>query len=187
MKKIFLSIIAITVCLTLSAQTGEEILAKIEKAGAKGTAIEQVFSEVRSWADNARKSVTLGGNLKWKDGNLKMDYSNGDSFSIEGNTMTIKKAGKVQNFDLTKNMMMKGLSHALTYSFRGKLQELAQEQKAKLLASKEGNDFVVILNATQKAARGYNCITIRYNAKTCQIKSMKMDEFSGLSTIYSIE
>lgn len=178
---------AVAMAFSLSAQTGEEIIAKIEKAGAKGTPIEHKFTEVRSWADNSRKAVNLDGNLKWKDGNLYMDYSNGESFYIEGNKMTIKRGGKTQVFDLTKNMMMKGLSHVLIYSFKGQLQELAKEQKANIGAAKEGNDYVVFLSATQKGARGYNRIAVHYNAKTCQIKTMKLDEFSGQSTSYSIE
>lgn len=187
MKRFLLSIIALAAAFSLSAQTGEEILARIEKACANGVTIEHKFTELRSWTDHSKADVKLDGNLKWKDNNLYMDYSNCEAFSIVGNKMTIKRGGKSQVFDLTKNMMMKNLSRALTLAFQGRLLELSKEQKSNIVASRDGNDYVVILSATQKAARGYNRITVHYNARTCLIKSMKMDEFTGLSTSYSIE
>ena len=187
MKKFLIALSALFLGLSMSAQTGEEILAKIENSNAKGVSIEHKFTEVRSWADNSRKAVTLDGNLVWKDGNLRMEYSNGDKFSIEGTKMTILRGGKSQVFDLTKNMMMRNLSNALTLAFHGRMAELSKDQKARILATKEGGDFIVTLSATQKAARGYNRIEVRYNAKNCMIKAMRMDEFSGLSTSYSIE
>ncbi|MBQ0122479.1 MAG: hypothetical protein KBS38_02500 [Bacteroidales bacterium] len=185
MKRIILSIIAIISGISLNAQSGEEIIGRIAKAGEKGFTIERKFNEVRKSA--GKKAVTLDGDLKWKDGNLVMDYSNGEHFSIEGTRMTIRRGGKQQVFDLTKNMMMKALSHALTYSFEGKLMELSKEQNTNLVATRDGKEYVVTLNATRKAARGYNRIVVRYDTATCCIKSMIMDEFNGTSTSYTIE
>lgn len=185
MKRILLSLLALTFAASLGAQSGDEIIERIGKAGAKSYTIDCTFKEIRKSA--SKKEVSLGGNLKWNEGNLIMDYTCGEFFSIEGNTMTIRRDGKQQVFDLTKNMMMKALSRALTYSFEGRLKDLAKEQNTNLLASKEGNEYVVTLGATKKAARGYNRIIIRYDAKSCRIKSMIMDEFNGTSTSYSLE
>lgn len=183
---------AIFAAFSLSAQTGDEILSKIEAACAKGVNnIDHSFTEVKTPAPTQGGKVHVhksDGKLTYKDGTLTMNYTNGNFFKTDDKKMTVTRGkGKQQEFDLTKNKMMKNLSDALRFCFDGKIKNLASEQNANILASKKGNEYVITISAKQKSARGYNMITITYNAKNCAIKTMKMDEFNGTSTFYSVE
>ena len=188
MKKTLFAIAALLACtFSLSAQSSAEILSKIEKAqnGGKQIAASRFF-ELRSSADRTVQPVKLEGKLSYTPAdNLQMNYDNGELFSIEGNKMTIRRDGTEQVFDTAKNLMMKGLSHALLYMFQGRLNNLATEQNADIAATKEGSEYVVTITARKKAARGYSRTIIRYDARNCSLRNMQMDEFSGASTYYS--
>jgi len=187
MKKIMILTTALlsSIALNLSAQTTDEITARVQGAKARTVVIDKKFTEVRTSPDG--KSVTLTGQLVYKpDSYLSMSYDNGELFLIDGFQMTINRDGKSQSFDLTKNQMMKALSHALLYSFRGTLIDLSVEQKTMVNAIEKGGDYVITLKATKPAARGYSRIEVFYDASTSAIKAMTMDEFSGASTYYSM-
>lgn len=185
MKKIILTLSALLCVFSLNAQSGETILSNIEKACGKGVNVSGRFSEVRKSADKAAAPVILAGKLAFKGtDNLEMIYDNGNKFLIEGKVMTIVNDGVKQTFDLTKNLMMKGLSQVLICSFTGQLPTLAAEQNAIIMASKEAKDYVVTLKAQKKAVRGFNRVIVHYDATTCKIKSMMLEEFSGAITSY---
>lgn len=189
MKKLILSIAAVACSLALSAQTASDLLAKIQNAPVRNETVISKFTEVRTPSPmmaNA-KTVTLTGTLTFKTTTfLSMIYDNGELFAINGTEMVINRDGKNQVFDTSKNLMMQGLSHTLIYAFEGKLATLATEQNADITAEKKGADIIVTVTARQKAARGYSKITVGYDAKTYAIKNMKMDEFTGASTWYTM-
>lgn len=178
---------AIIACsFSLRAQDSAAIIALIEKAYATPKAVNTNFSETYTSYDSSEPQKERKGTLSYDAGNIEMNYTNGDKFIIIGNTMTIKNGSQTMTFDLTKNIMMRGLSHTLDYAFEGQLTKLAVEQNADISASKEGDYYLVTLTARKKAPRGYNCIVAYYRIKDCLINSMRMDEFNGASTYYTI-
>jgi len=184
MKKLAVIISVLVSSLCVMAQDQDAILSMLEENPSGDIAAK--FSETRTSADKS-SSRNLTGTLVYKTaGDLSMIYDDGEQFIIKGNTMKIYQNQVETVFDLTKNLMMKGLRNALIYSFQGKLQNLAVEQKADIKAVKEGKIYVVTLTAQKKAVRGYSRIEIRYNSSDCAIVSMLMEEFSGAVTKYSL-
>ena len=182
----FVAFALMMTCVAASAQDAEAILSKIESKAPQN--ISGKFTEVRIAAGASESAgEKLSGDLVFKtEGYLSMDYTNGEQFVIDGSSVKITRAGKTQVFDASKNMMMKGLSHMLVYAFQGKAKLLSQEQKTTLLVNKEGDEYVVILAAQAKAARGYSRAVFRYDASTCRIRTMELVEFSGAVTRYAL-
>lgn len=186
MKKIIAIIAAALCALTMNAQDSAQIISKIEKANSSSRTVRENFSEVMTPADKSLKQKKREGVFEYKPDYFRMDYSNNDLFLIENNVMTLKNGAATQKFDLTKNLMMKGLSNTLMYAFQGQLTKLAVEQNADITASRDGNFYLVTLKAKKKAPRGYSQIVVYYRVSDCMINSMRMDEFTGASTYYSI-
>jgi len=187
MKKIIMLVATVfaAMAFTPAVQTTEEITNAVQNAKARTSVIDKKFTEVRT--SPSGQKVTLTGQLIYRpDSYLSMAYDNGELFLIDGNKMTINRDGKSQLFDLTKNQMIKSLSHALLYSFRGALVDLSVEQKTSVEAVKKGGDCIITLKATKQAARGYSRIEVFYDSATFDIKAMTMDEFTGASTYYSM-
>jgi len=184
MKRIILTIAAVLLASFSYAQTSDAILSLIEKANHSTRSVQ--FKEKRTSVGEGAKTVTVEGELLYKEAEnyLSMLYTNKDVFIIDGNKMTIVRDGNANIFDLTKNVMMKGLSTVLMSSFSGKPGVFAAEQKADINAVKEGGDYVVTVKATKKAPRGYSRIIIRYRTSDCAISGMQMDEFTGATTSY---
>ena len=186
MRRIIVCIVAALCALSMNAQDSGQIISKIEKAYSSSKTIKDKFSEVLTPADKSAKQKMRDGDFEFRQGYFKMDYSNGDIFLIDGNSMTIKAGSANQKFDLTKNLMMKNLSNTLTYVFEGQVTKLATEQNADITAKKDGNFYLVTLTAKKKAPRGYSQIVAYYRVSDCKLYSLRMDEFTGASTFYSI-
>ena len=187
MKKTALCIIPLlAAALSLNAQNSADIISRIEKAYATPKTVETAFSEVYTSFDATVPQKNRDGNLNYNAGSIRMDYSNGDLFEVSGNTMTIKNGSAKQVFDLAKNIMMKGLSNTLNYAFQGQLTKLAAEHDADITASKDGKFYLITLTARKKAPRGYSKIVAYYRIADCLLTSMRMDEFNGASTFYTI-
>ena len=187
MKKILLMAAALLIAGAAAfAEDAEAIISKIESKASQN--ITHKFTEVRIAAGASESAAeNLSGDLVFKtEGYLSMDYTNGEQFVIDGSTVKITRGGKTQVFDASKNMMMKGLSHMLIYAFQGKIKLLSEEQKTTLLVNKEGSEYVAILVAQTKSARGYSRAIFRYDASTCRIKSMELVEFTGAVTRYAL-
>lgn len=187
MKKAILIMAAAIVCSTnLRAQDSATIISLIEKAYTTPKAVNTNFSEIYTSYDKTVPQKERKGELSYDGGNIEMNYTNGDKFVIIGNTMTIKTGSQTNTFDLTKNIMMRGLSHTLDYAFEGQLNKLAEEQNADITATRDGDYYLITLTARKKAPRGYSSIVAYYRVKDCLINSMRMDEFNGASTYYTI-
>ena len=185
MKKILLVLASLMGALPLLSQSSDQILSIIEKSAAEHSVYSSRFSEVRTPASKGQKPVTLKGQLEYKAPEyLSMDYDNGEKFLLDGDSMTMVRDGNTVSFDTSKNLLMRGLKHALMYSFSGKLQDLSAEQGADIEAVKKGNQYVVSLTAKKKSARGYSRIIVRYDLKGALV-DMQMDEVTGASTFYS--
>ena len=191
MKRLVLSILAIALAFSAAARTSEEILAQIRAAQNGGKTIEFTpIVEVRTNYVGHPGSETLTGKLKFvsKDDFLVMNYDNKEDFVIQGKQMVIKKNGQQpQVFDLSKNMMMKGLSRTLLCSFRGTLEDLAKEQKSSITAVEDGKNYKVTLTATKKQPRGLAKVEVVYKQKGGDLVSIYFEEFTGAKTSYNWE
>lgn len=188
MKKLLLILCAVLGAWTLGAQNSTEILNRIDATLAKAPAVTGRFHEVRTPAAKDQKPVQLTGKLVFKpDIFLSMLYDNGDQFTIDGDKMVVQRDGNPMVYNLTKNLMMKGLSHILLYSFKGDLPLLAQEQDADIQAVQEKGRYVVTLTPRKKTPRGCSSLVVSYDAATCAIREMILDEPTGASTRYSMD
>ena len=186
MKKLIFSIAAlVAAALSLNAQTPDEIIAKIEKANHPD--IESRFTEKRVFKAGPEKNFT--GMLSFRNPDtLTLTYDDpSEGFHIDASKVSITRQGNTAVFDAAKNQMMKSLSHALIYAFQGKISELVAEQDAILDAVKNGNMYSVTLTAKKKSARGFKSVVINYSVKDCGIRSMSLDEFTGVSTFYELK
>ena len=186
MKKLVFFIAAVfAATLSLSAQTSAEIVSKIEKAN--HPAIESPLAEKRTSKALGEKDYTA--KLIYRGPSyLKLEYDDpSEGFLIDGTKVSITHAGKTAVFDASKNLMMKSMSHALLYAFQGKITELVAEQNASLDATKEGDMYCIVIKALKKSVRGYSTMVINYSVKDCGIRSMRLDEFIGLSTFYELK
>lgn len=185
MKKILVLTAMLFSSLFLSAQDAETIFKTIENGSARKGDFVVKFAECRMFP--GKDKVDLTGDLVFKpDTFLSMIYTNKEKFIIDGNKMVIIRDGQNQVLDLTKNIMMRGLSHALLYSFQGKLPLLAKEQSIDITAAKDGKDYVVTLIAKKKMVKGISRLTVKYNQVTGAIKDMLMEEFGGNRTYYKV-
>ena len=186
MKRFLISLTALVLAaFAASAQDDQAVLSKIAAAHKGGLSVEKRFVEIRT---KGKKTETLKGMLTFaKPDTFNMVYDNGELFSIEGSSMTIRRGKKENRFDLGKNKMMAGLSHTLLYSFRGTLKELAEEQNSEIRAVKEKEGYRVTLTAVKKSARGYGKVEVIYGLKDCGVVSILLEEFGGNSTFYSWE
>ena len=179
-----ISALLLAAALPLGAQDDARILSEIASAPARSVKIERRFLETRNFP--GKSEVQLEGELRYDTGTaLSMIYDNGEKFIIDGDAMTIDRDGKHQIFDTSKNLMMKGLSHALLYSFKGTPDALASEQGCDLTTGTSGEEYLVTLTSRKKAARGYSRIEIHYGIAAGEIRSMRMDEVTGASTYYT--
>jgi len=182
-KAVILALLLFTAAAAFAQES--EVISKIKSAAVRKEKVERNFEEVRNTAGKS-KTVKLEGKLVYEpETKILMDYTNGEEFSIDGNTLVIDRDGNRQQFDTSKNIMMRGLSHAILYAFSGRMDELAKEQNAMLLTNSKDGKIIITLSAKAKAARGYSCIEVSYDSKTYALETMRMDEFTGTSTYYS--
>lgn len=174
MKKILTTLTLLVSAFTLFAQGGKDIT-------------NASFREVRTPATADSEVMTLTGKLNYKaDNYLCLNYDNGELFLVDGNKMVIDQNGQRAEFDLSKNIMMRSLSHVLLYSMQGKLDDLAVEQKCDIKKESIKGQQVVTLTAKKRGVKGYGMIVVSYDEKTKSIRNMRMDEFTGASTFYEL-
>ena len=186
MKRILISLAALVMAATtVFAQDSDAILAKIAGAHNGGLSVDKRFVEVRT---KLKKTETLKGKLTFsKPDTFDMVYDNGELFSIAGSKMSIKRGSKTNNFDLSKNKIMAGLSHTLLYSFQGVLGDLAKEQNSIINAVKEKEGYRVTLTPAKKLPRGFSKVEVVYSLSDCSVVSILLEEIAGNSTFYSWE
>ena len=148
MKKILITLTLLVSAFEIFAQGGKDIK-------------NATFKEIRTPAIADAAPVTLTGTLNFKmDSYLSMAYTNGELFLIDGDKMTINRDGSKAEFDLKKNIMMRSLSHVLLYSFQGRLDDLAAEQKCDIKKSDSNGMHVVTLTARKRGVKVYGVIEV---------------------------
>lgn len=166
----------------------EDILDKIESANSSVTAIEAHFNQTKTLPASG-KEIKSKGTLYYnaKDRmSLIYDVPESDVFIIDGVKMSMSRGGKKNVFDTSKNALMGNLSATLLNCITGKIRALAQSNDADVTAEKTKEGYLVTATARKKAAKGYSSIVLLYNPDTFVLTSMKMVEFSKISTFYEL-
>ena len=183
----FLSLLLLALALPLCAASEAEMLQFISRSGEARAEMSTPFEETRAMP--RKEKVVLRGNLLYRSPDfLDMQYENPDKehFKIEGNKMVNRRGGLEIKSDLTKNVLMRRLSHTLLYAFSGQVEKISTEQNTTLQVSELKDEYCVVLDARKKQPMGYCHIEIHYRKSDGQIVFMQMDEFNGTSTIYAL-
>ena len=186
-KLCWLSVLMMALALPLNAVSEAEMLQYISQTGTQRTEVGTPFQETRAMP--RREKVSLRGNLIYRSPDfLDMQYENPEMehFKIEGNKMINRREGREIKSDLSKNVLMRRLSHTLLYAFSGQVEKISTEQNTSLNVREDKDAYCVVLDALKKQAMGYCHIEIRYRKSDGQIVFMQMDEFNGTSTIYAL-
>ena len=189
-RRIFTLIVLFTASLftfNVNAQQSDALLDKIEQANQNLKNRNGDFNEVRQLVGKAEQQ--LDGQLVYEaPAKLTMNYSDqNEYFSIDANTMSLKREGKARKFDLAKNKPMKTLSQLLLSSFNGKLRELAAAVNSSLNVEETKEAVIATLKAQKKAVKGYSKVVLEYDSKTLQLFNMVLEEFDGSVTTYTIK
>ena len=168
-----------------NAQQSDALLDRIEQANQQLKNRNGSFNEVRQPVGKA--SQELEGQLVYEaPSNLTMNYSDpNEYFSINANTMSLKREGKTRKFDLAKNKPMKTLSQLLLSSFNGKLRDLATAVSSSLNVEETKEAVIATLEAQKKSVKGYSKVILKYDPKTYHLLNMVMEEFDGSVTTYT--
>lgn len=166
----------------------ENILDRIESANASVMTIEAHFDQTKTLpasGKNLKSEGTLYYNAKDRMA-LIYDVPESDMFIIDGAKMSMSRGGRKNVFDTSKNVLMGNLSSTLLNCITGRIRALAQANDADVTAEETKEGYLVTATARKKAARGYSSIVLLYDLETCVLSSMKMVEFSQISTLYEL-
>ena len=120
---------------------------------------------------------------------LRMQYTTPatDLVVINGKTMYIRRGSEYGNvFDTAKTPSMGILRNSLLYSIRGRMRDVAAENKADISVVEEAKNYIVTVSAKAKAPRGYSRITVTYRKSDCLPVVLVMEEFSGTVNTYTL-
>lgn len=193
MKRLFAIILTISVTFLFfsagiaGAQDSDALINLIEKTNSSAKVRTGNFTEVRKMTGKTEQS--LKGVLTFDPkGTLSMEYSSpeGEYFIIAANSISMKRDGVANQFDLTKNRPMKSLADMLISSFNGTLKALAASSACTLKAEKAKDAIVATMEATKKAVKGYSKIVLKYDTNTLQLVNMRAEEFDGSVTTYNM-
>ncbi len=189
-RRIFTLIVLFTASLftfNVNAQQSDALLDKIEQSNQQLKNRKGNFNEVRQPVGKAEQK--LDGELIYEaPATLTMNYSDpNEYFSINANTMSLKREGKAKKFDLAKNKPMKTLSQLLLSSFNGKLRDLATAVGSSLNVEETKEAIIATLEAQKKSVKGYSKVILKYDPKTYHLLNMVMEEFDGSVTTYTWE
>lgn len=188
MKKILAVLIAAMLPLAAFADDTAFILNKIESQNSNVKTLSGPFTQTRTVAA-AKTSMEMTGNVYYSaDGKFSLLYTKpqGDFFIVNGNIITMFRGGKKTQFDISKTPAVSSLSHALLYSVAGKVRSLAAEANADYAVVEKEGAFIVTITARKKEVKGYAKIVLTYDSKSCLLKNMYMEEFTGVSNEYKM-
>lgn len=191
MKQIIVKTVAMiaAVCMAapaVSATENKKDLETLEQKNISVKGFSGTFLQTKVLVN--KKEIKSEGMLYFSNPDkMSMIYSNpeGDKFIINAGKMGITKGEKTNIFDLGKNKSMKSLAITLLYSMQGNIDDLAEACDADVDARKTSAGWKIELKARKKAPKGYATIELEYSPDGT-IKSMRMTEFNGISTLYEM-
>lgn len=188
MRKFVITLASALLCLTASAADDSVILSKIRKADTGVATLRADFAQRRIIAASGRVVKSAGTLWFSAPQCLHMDYSDpdGDSFTISGGKLRMRRGGNKTDFDLSSNALMSRLSETLLACIQGRAQDVAEANKADLSVTERGGAYVIAIKAREKAVRGYSDITLYYRTSDCMLIRMDLAEFGGVTNIYEM-
>ncbi|MCM1501266.1 MAG: outer membrane lipoprotein carrier protein LolA [Bacteroidales bacterium] len=187
MKRIYM-ILAMLIALPFALSAEDRILDRIESMNASVESIEAHFDQTRTLPASGKEIKSAGTLYFNSKDRMSMLYTTPatDVFIIDGTRLRMVRGGKQNVFDTSKNAMMGSLSTTLLSCINGHVRSLAQANDADVAVEQTKDGYLVTMTARKKAAKGYSSIVLLYDQKTCVLKSMKMVEFSKISTLYEM-
>lgn len=187
MKKIITAIAASLLLATFaSGADNDKALKTLEQKNASMTGFQGEIRQTKTLVN--KHEIKSAGTLYFAGPDkMSMIYSepSGEKFIINADKMLVKRDGKANIFDLTKNKLMNSLAVTLLYSMQGRIAELSELCDADIEATMDASGWNITLTARKKAPKGYSRIDLRYSPDG-SITYMKMTEFAGISTTYEM-
>jgi len=187
MKKLYMICVLLLTMFSRSAAQ-DAILDRIESANASVTSIQAHFNQTKT-LPAGNKEIKSEGTLYFnaKD-RMSMLYSvpESDVFIIDGTRLRMVRGEKKNVYDTSKNAVMRSLSTTLLSCIAGQVRALAEANDADISAEQTDGCYLVTMTSRRRASKGYSSIVLKYDLKTCILTSMKMVEFSRISTLYEL-
>lgn len=173
------------ICLASTLVAQDATLSKIKQQNEGYKTITGSFKQTITLATG--KVTEKNGQLYFeRTDKMSMHYEEPatDLLVINGDQFYMARGKRKNLFNTEKNKRMAELSNTLLCSMTANLEELAQENDAKLIVNSDAKYNVAILTAEKKQARGYKQIILSYDKKSGMLCQMQMDEWNGNSTLY---
>ena len=179
--------VAVAGSIALYAQSNST-LSTIEKGNARIQSLEASFQQTRKIVASG-KTTKMEGTLYYASPeSMAMLYTapEGEYLIIKDNTLSMKRNGKASSYDTSKNAMMAQLRNTLLLCIKGKVEEAAAVNSAKVLTNEESDKYVVTLVGDKAATRGYTTIILKYSKKDCVLTEMETSEAAGIINHYTM-
>jgi len=188
MKKIFtLLLLSLTALTGAFAASADGILEQIAEAGKALKTMEAGFQQTKTIKASGKSSDFTGTMFYSAPDRLAMVYDQeGEGLIINGTKLFIRRGGKTNKGDTRHNKQMDQLSEILFSCLKGELQAAADSNNADITAKTVGDEYEVTIKARKKASKGFSLIVLRYRKSDCQILSMRLEEFSGVTNEYKM-
>lgn len=188
-KKFFSSLLLVVLAVSgLFAQNTDVLIDRIKQANSSVNTIESDFKQVKT-LKLAKRTIELDGKLFYdRNFYLNMTYPNEKNHQIliDNSRFFVKNGAAANRFNTDKNGDMRLFRNALINSFVGNIREIADENRAEIDYSKEGDSHVfTIVNKADKR-KLYNGFVISYDVKTMRMTGIRILESNGNYTDYSL-
>lgn len=165
------------------AQDIPAAILKLHKAGEK---VECSFEEAEVMPKLKKETKKAGKLLFQAPETLQMTYTNpeGDYKKIGPGEFTICQAGKVQKLPIkNEESRIAILRKTLLLAMAGKVQEVADLNKAAVSCAEKSGQYICTL--TNEAKAGVNLLELIYDKKSGALVSLRLQEANGNYTVYS--
>lgn len=183
MKKLSILLGVMLISVMGIAQDIPAAILKLHKAGEK---VECSFQEAEVMPKLKKETKKAGKLVFEAPETLKMTYTDpeGDYKHIGPNEFTICQAGKVQKLPIKNaESRIAILRKTLLLAMAGKVQEVADLNKAAIACVEKGGQYICTL--TNQAKAGVNLLELIYDKKSGALISLRLQEANGNYTVYS--
>jgi outer membrane lipoprotein-sorting protein len=189
MKKLFIILSALTVCVAVQAQEAGDAgcgeMQKINQANHAYTSITASFKQTRHLSMVGENSISGGSFYYLKPDKLAMKYTQpaGDVLLINGNQFTLVAAGKEKKIS-SKNAKMEGMKTILSACLQG---DIAQMGATKITCSENAGYYVIIADINEKLNKSaIRRVIASYEKTGGAIASIQTIEADGSYTLYEL-
>ena len=185
MKKMFVIISALVLCLQLQAQD-LTLLNRIKTANGK---IKSFDADLANTMIKSNKTLHQEGKIYFVAPNeFTAQFTTGKFIIVNEKRMKMDIGIFHGTFKLKDGGMMRSLSHIFLYGFQGRVQDLAEENNYSLTTQTQ--DGCHIVTATTKKKNlfgiGYKQVIIKYHEDNLMFKEVILYDYSGNKDTYTI-